>query len=276
MENKSQLKKAKRFHELHQNFLVLPNIWDPFGAILLEHMGFPAVATASASVALANGYRDGENIPFHLLLAVVKRIVQSTSLPVTVDMESGYSDTLDQLAQNVSRFLDSGVIGINLEDYCHRSKQLYAADEQCRRIEQIRETADKKGIPLFINARTDVCVKHLSSSKEENFKEAIQRGKKYLEAGADGIFLLGGFEENELVEAVSTLKAPINLLVNTKILDTQRLKQIGIRRVSLGPALFKIMVASIQDILKEVQSENLNAIKNAKITLDELNQLVKV
>src|ERR1700733_10152682 len=155
MNNISQKEKAERFHELHHSdkMLVLPNIWDPLGALLMESLEYPAIATASASVAFSNGYNDGENIPFDDLLLLLKRIVNSVSLPVTADIESGYADNDVQLKENIKLLIGSGIAGINIEDTDKKTNGLRSVETQCNKIRLIRKIADKMDIPLFINAR---------------------------------------------------------------------------------------------------------------------------
>ncbi|MEO8416003.1 MAG: isocitrate lyase/phosphoenolpyruvate mutase family protein, partial [Ginsengibacter sp.] len=153
-----QKEKATYFRELHYTgkMLVLPNIWDPIGALLLESLEYPAVATASASVAYANGYNDGENIPFNDLLILLNKITGNVAIPVTADIESGYADNDIQLRKNIQLLIDTGIAGINFEDTDKKTNALLPVETQCNRIRLIRKVSDEKGIPLFINARTDV------------------------------------------------------------------------------------------------------------------------
>src|SRR5688572_19044246 len=125
--NNSQKVKAEQFRALHQkeNILVLPNIWDPLGAALLESLGYPAVATASASVAFTNGYDDGEHIPFNEVLSRLKRVADGVNLPVTADVESGYASTEGELEKNIEKLILTGIVGINLEDHNKNANSLY-------------------------------------------------------------------------------------------------------------------------------------------------------
>lgn len=154
----NQKKKAEVFRELHHGgkMLVLPNIWDPLGALLMENLEYPAIATASASIAYSNGYNDGENIPFADLLTLLKRITGSVDIPVTADIESGYAENDSQLRENIKSLIDTGIVGINIEDTGRENNNLYPLEIQCDRIKLIREVSGEMGIPLFINARTDV------------------------------------------------------------------------------------------------------------------------
>src|SRR5215212_5032334 len=119
----SQQQKAKQFYDLHHSgkLLILPNIWDCLGAMLLEDLSYPAIATASASIAFTNGYDDGENIPFDVLLTLLKKIVSSVNVPVTADLESGYAENDIRLQENIKKLIDTGVVGINIEDVDKRT-----------------------------------------------------------------------------------------------------------------------------------------------------------
>ena len=154
----NQTDKAKRFAKLHVKGapVLLYNAWDAGSAKAIFTAGAQAIATGSWSVAAAQGYRDGEIIPIALAEQIVARITATIDAPVTVDFEGGYSDDDGELAGNISRLLDLGVIGINFEDRVVKGSGLYDIDRQARRIGAIRKAADKAGIDLFINARTDV------------------------------------------------------------------------------------------------------------------------
>ena len=154
----SQKVKAERFKKLHHGseILVLPNIWDPLGAALLESLGYPAIATASASVALTNGYEDGERIPFDEVVPRLKNIARSVYLPLTADIESGYARSNGELESNIEKLISIGVVVINLEDHDKQSDALFTLEAQCKRIQVVRKVADRMDVPLFINARTDV------------------------------------------------------------------------------------------------------------------------
>src|SRR6266480_1761963 len=154
----NQSEKAARFAALHVKGapLLLYNAWDAGSAKSILEAGAKAMATSSWSVAEAQGYRDGEAIPMELAEQMIARITATIDAPVTVDFEGGYSEDDDELAVNISRLLDLGVIGINFEDRVVKGSGLYSVERQARRIAAIRKAAEQKGIDPFINARTDV------------------------------------------------------------------------------------------------------------------------
>ena len=151
----NQTDKAKRFAELHVKGkpLLLYNACDAGSAKAILAAGATAIATSSWSVAEAQGYRDGEAIPIELAERIIERIAVTIEAPVTVDFEGGYSEDDGELADNISRLVDTGVVGINFEDRVVNGSGLYSVDRQARRIAAIRKAAEKKGVDLFINAR---------------------------------------------------------------------------------------------------------------------------
>jgi 2-methylisocitrate lyase-like PEP mutase family enzyme len=184
--------KAARFAELHVKGapLLLYNAWDAGSAKSVLDAGAKAIATSSWSVAEAQGYRDGEAIPIKLAEQIIARITATIDAPITVDFEGGYSEDDRELAENISRLLDLGVIGINFEDRVVKGSGLYEIDRQAHRVAAIRNAAQQKGIALFINARTDVFFVE-DRDPAQSVGAALQRGMAYAAAGASGFFIPG-------------------------------------------------------------------------------------
>ena len=274
----TQKEKADWFRKLHHsgNMLVLANIWDPLGALLMENLGYPAIATASAAIAYANGYNDKEKIPFNDLLKLLKRITASVNLPVTADIESGYAENDNQLQEHIKQLLDTGVVGINIEDTDHKTNSLLSIEFQCNKIRLIRKSADEMCIPLFINARTDVYLHEQNfASAEAKFDETIKRGLTYKEAGADGFFPITLKQEEEIKELIDRVKLPINIITMPGIPDLKTLGKIGVARVSLGPSLLKIAIKAIKELAQQLKDyEGLSSITGNEITSDYLKSLV--
>ena len=247
--------KAERLRDLHHGdrILVLPNIWDPGGARMLEFLGYPAVATASASVAFSLGYDDGQ-ITLDAMLDVVGRVAASVNVPVTADMESGYAEQPEEVAENIRRVLQAGAVGINLEDSVCEGEVLFDVDFQCARIRAIREMADQEGVPLVINARTDVYLPRISGTEAEKFDRALLRATAYLEAGADCFYpiLLGDLKTLEGIH--EAIRAPINVLAPACRATLGELEDAGIARISLGPALFWASQTAMRKVAVELQS----------------------
>ena len=274
----TQKEKADVFKALHHgnDILVLPNVWDPLGAALLESLDYPAVATASASVALTSGYLDGENIPFDDVTIRLKRIVNSVNLPVTADIESGYASTENELMKNIESVISTGVIGINIEDHDKDTDSLFPVDTQCKRIRAIRKVADAMHIPLFINARTDVYLRGKNFiTSHEKLRETLKRGQAYLDAGADCLFPPAMKETEALATLVSTLRCPVNVIAFPGIPDFKTLREIGVARVSLGPGFLKIAVKAMKQLAVNLKKyEGLEDVMNNEVTSEDLKRLI--
>ncbi len=274
----SQKDKAIQLHNLHHtgNLLIFPNIWDALGANLLESLNYKAVATASASIAFTNGLNDGEKIPVEKLLVILKTIVDSVSVPVTADIESGYATNEKELKERILQFLKTGIVGINIEDVNSKTGELYSTEEQCARIRTIRNTATENDIPLFINGRSDVLI---HAKKEDSagakFDALVERGFAYKEAGADCFYPMILKDQEEIEKLVKLLQMPINILSIPGIPDLKTLQKIGIARVSLGPGFLKKAIQSMKALAVQLQNlDGLDEIVNNDITTDYLKILV--
>ncbi|TCR60612.1 isocitrate lyase/phosphoenolpyruvate mutase family protein [Bosea sp. BK604] len=231
----NQVEKANQFSALHRKGspLVLFNVWDAGTAKAAQEAGAKAIATSSWAVAEAQGYRDGEDIPLPFAEEIVARIAAVAELPLTVDFEGGYSENEDDLAANVSRLLALGVVGINFEDRVVKGPGLYPVERQARRIAAIRATADKLGIPLFINARTDLFLGR-GGEPQSAIDEALERAAAYQEAGASGFFVPGLRDEKLIARVVERSELPVNLMVLDGVPAPKRLAELGVARISYG------------------------------------------
>lgn len=246
--------KEDAFHQLHRNGtpLLLPNIWDPLGAALLKDIGYPAVATSSSAMALSNGYRDGEKLPFADLLKILKRITTTVDIPVSADIERGYAASDKQLAVHIKQLIDTGITGINYEDSMHGATGLLPAEQQAESIAAIRKAADAAGSKLFINARVDVYIKGGTMSADEKLSEALRRGKAYKEAGADGLYPIMLKDRHHIETLVKQIGLPLNLTLAPGIPDLAALKSIGVARVSLASGFLRHAVHSMKDLAGQV------------------------
>jgi 2-methylisocitrate lyase-like PEP mutase family enzyme len=225
------IEKATKFHQLHQQEhpLILLNCWDAISAKGFENAGAPAVATTSAGIAWAMGYRDGEKIPLSLLFTIIERITQCVSIPVSVDFESGFATDNETLTNNIKKLLSLGVVGINIEDSF--DERLIATEDQVKKISAIRETADTYGIPLFINARTDIYWLNCFDEKQQ-YWQTLHRLSAYRDAGADGIFV-PGLTDSLVIENIATaIGLPVNVLSGTWLKEIKKTR--GISRISTG------------------------------------------
>jgi 2-methylisocitrate lyase-like PEP mutase family enzyme len=227
--------KFERFAALHVpgNPVVLFNIWDAGSAIAVAKAGAKAIATGSASVAAANGYDDGEDVPMEFAIANAKRIVDAVELPVTVDFEGGYADDPGEAARNVATLAETGAIGCNFEDQVVGTDKLYPAGQQAARIAAVRAAVGKD---FFINARTDLFLKaKMESHDEAMVDQAIERAKAYADAGASGFFVPLLADLKLLERMCSNSPLPINYMAFPGGPSTLEVAGCGISRISYGP-----------------------------------------
>ncbi|WP_219845172.1 isocitrate lyase/phosphoenolpyruvate mutase family protein [Paenibacillus sp. PCH8] len=230
--------KATLFHQLHVkgNPLVLVNVWDAGSAQTIQSAGATAIATGSWSVAATYGEQDGEALPFHLVLANLARITTSVNLPVTIDIEGGYGRFASDVKANVLQIIEQGAVGINIEDQLPTGDGLYDVEEQCLRLSAAREGAKQAGVPLFINARTDLFLQDAPEQHNEALlEEALTRSKAYAEAGASGLFVPGLQDQQWIQELCERSPLPINIMVTSAEPSPRQLAALGVARVSYGP-----------------------------------------
>jgi 2-methylisocitrate lyase-like PEP mutase family enzyme len=248
----NQVEKAARFAEFHVKGrpLLLYNAWDAGTAKAILDAGAKAIATSSWAVAEAQGYRDGEAIPITLVEQIIARIVSTIEAPVTVDFEGGYSDNEGVLAENVSRLLEFGVIGINFEDRVVQGAGLYPIDRQARRIAAIRDAAEKKGVDLFINARTDLFLGQ-PGDPAQSVGHALDRAKSYAAAGASGFFIPGLRDDALIGRICDDVAMAVNVMVMDGVPTTERLSELGVARISYGAIPYiRAMKALREEALK--------------------------
>lgn len=188
------LDKIETFRALHRKAapVLLYNVWDVGSACALAGAGAAALATSSYAVAAAQGYADGEVLPLDVVLQVARRIGHAVDRPVLIDFESGYADAPEPLADTVGKLLECDVAGLNLEDQVIGEAALYPVDQQAQRIAAVRERARARGMPVFINARTDLFLKEPDATRHAALiDEAILRAQHYRRAGADGFLYPG-------------------------------------------------------------------------------------
>lgn len=242
--------KAEAFRALHVpgKPLVLFNVWDAGSAKAARNAGARAIATSSWSVAAANGYADGEEVPFDFAMDNLARIVSATELPVTVDVESGYGKTADAVGQTIARTIEAGAVGCNLEDSYPENGELRGIAEQAERIQRARAIADRSGVPYFINARTDVFFQGPPEEHDERtLQDAIERAKAYAEAGASGIFVPGLIDSSMIARIVEAISLPLNVMVSDGLPRMDLLARAGVARVSHGARPYMALMKAFED-----------------------------
>jgi len=245
----TQSEKARLFASLHVKGapLLLYNVWDAASARAVAAAGARAIAGSSWAVAGAQGYPDGEALPFELLVTIHARIVAATALPVSADCESGYAVEPEAVAANVARLLEAGIVGINFEDQRLREGGMFAIGEQCDRIRAVRRRADAMGVELFINARTDLFLQAAEADAHRGFLPAAkERAEAYREAGASGIFVPGLVDEELLADLCASVALPVNVMMGEGTPAVPRLAALGVARVSYGGLPFALYTAALE------------------------------
>lgn len=269
--------KSERFHQLHHNgqLLVLPNIWDPFGAILLQDLGYPAVATSSSAMSWSQGFRDGEKLPFDALLLILKRIVQCVKIPVTADVETAYAANNLQLKDHIKKLIDTGIAGINFEDSRQDQPGLVPIEAQCEKINSIKKASIEAGSPLFLNARVDTYIKANYLTDEEKLKETLIRGKAYKAAGADGLYPILLKDQEPIKVVVQQTGLPVNLTMIPGLPDFEQLKTMGVARVSLASGFFKSAAFALKQTAETLlKNKNLNDVFQHMETSGYIQKLI--
>lgn len=256
-----QKEKADLFLKYHQDkeILVLLNSWDIGSSKLIEACGYKAIATTSMGIAAALGYPDCQVIKLPEMIAATTGIVNAVDVPVTVDIEAGYGNNLEEIIDAVKKIIATGIVGINIEDSIDLNPTLIDEMEFCERISAIRELSGSMGFHLVINARTDSFYVSPGSPKEK-LAESIRRGNKYREAGADCIFVQPVSDKEIISTLVKEINAPINILANPTIgagstLSVNELQDVGVARLSLGSGLMKATLALIKKVANELSEK---------------------
>jgi 2-methylisocitrate lyase-like PEP mutase family enzyme len=254
----AQVEKAARFAALHESgCFILPNAWDMPSAALIVEAGFPALATTSAGVAFAHGLPDGENIGRDRMLAVAGEIAARVPVPVTADLEAGYGPSPEDVADTVKRAIAVGLVGCNIEDADPSSRKLFEFDAAVARIRAGVNAAQEAGLPDFcLNARADPWLIGFGTP-EQNFNEAVKRANAYLTAGARSAFVPGFFDATTVGDLAKAIKGPLNVLAYTSRdgdFSLEKLRELGVRRVSLGSSLMLAAYAFTRRSLQEIAS----------------------
>lgn len=246
----SPVEKAEQFCQLHipGQPLVLFNVWDRCSAVAVAAGGARAIATGSWAVAHANGYADGEQIPFDMVIANLVRIVDAVpALPVTADIESGYGDTPQDVVETVVRSIGAGAIGCNLEDSYPDNGRLRGIAEQAARIRGARLAADASHLAYFINARTDVFFQSGPETHDEAMlTAAIERAHAYADAGASGLFVPGLVDLRLIERLCAAVPLPVNIMASSATPPLAQLAQAGVARVSHGANPYRQMMAMLE------------------------------
>jgi len=260
---------AERFHHLHrEGLLVLPNAWDAGSARLIESLGAKAIATTSAGVAWSHGFPDGDTLPWPLLRATVADIARAVRVPVSADVEGGYSNDPAAVGETVAAVIDAGAIGINIEDGAGDSELL------CAKIERAKNAGERLGVKLFVNARTDLYLRGLATN-ERRVEETLARAERYRSAGADGIFVPGLADPEEIRAVAQGSPLPLNVMAWRGLPSAAELEALGVRRLSAGAGIIQAAYAKTRRLAAAfLETGASDAVTSESKSYPEINALL--
>jgi len=251
-----QKAKADAFRARHRGprILLLPNAWDVASARVLEEAGFGAMATTSAGIAFTLGYPDGQRISREEMLRVVARIVAAVVVPVTADMEAGYGNRPEDAAKTARGVMEAGAVGMNLEDRTDdRRHPLMDLPLQLEKVAAVQEAARTAGVPIVLNARTDVFLLQVGPP-EKRYDMALQRLAAFRDAGADCVFVPGLREAEAITRLVQDLQCPVNVLAGPGFPSVPELEKLGVARVSLGSGPMRATLGLLRKMAEELKT----------------------
>ena len=243
-----------QFKNLHNQKtpLLIGNVWDVPSAKTAKKLNFRAIGTSSAAIATLLGYEDGEKMEFSELEYFVKRIALSTNLPLSVDLESGYSRHPEKIANHIKRLVHIGVVGVNLEDsIVENSRTLLDADDFSKTLSKVNELLEKENIEIFLNVRTDTFLLGCSNA----IKETKKRIRLYENAGANGIFIPCMEDASAIREIVNYSNLPINVMCMPNLPDFDILNDLGVKRISMGNFLFDNMYSQFEKTTERIVNQ---------------------
>jgi len=243
------MSKADLFQALHikSDPIVLFNVWDPGTASIVQSAGAKAIATGSWPVAAAYGVADGEIIPLATMLDNLSRIVASVDLPVSSDIEGGYSVTPSGVGDTVEQVVKAGAVGVNFEDQIVGGQGLYEIETQIARVAGAREGADRAGSNIFLNARTDLFLKAKPEEHADLMDAALERAHAYADVGANGFFAPGLTDEGLIKQLCADCPLPVNILALPHAPKPAVLADLGVARISHGPVPYRKMAAWLEE-----------------------------
>jgi 2-methylisocitrate lyase-like PEP mutase family enzyme len=239
------------FKQLHQGEspLLLANIWDVNSAKIFETSGYKAIGVSSQAVSDAFGYEDGENLPFEVLLQLAKRVAEVVSIPFSVDMEGGYSRTIDGIIKNIDHLHDAGVVGINLEDTVPgAARQFKPVAEFQKILSAVADHISRNNLQVFVNIRTDGFLLGMPNA----LADTLSRIRSYENAGADGIFVPCIVNSGDISEVVNATRLPVNVMCMSALPGFDELASLGVKRISMGPFLFNKANEHIGNMAKAI------------------------
>jgi 2-methylisocitrate lyase-like PEP mutase family enzyme len=233
----AQVERAETFARLHRpgQPLLLPNAWDVASAVTIAAAGAAAVATTSGGVAWSLGVPDAADLGAARAAAVIERIAAAVTVPVSADIEAGYGPGTDAVLATVTAVVRAGAVGVNIEDRLPGQAVLLDPAEQADRLAAARTAADRLGVPLWINARTDVFLAGQGPAGRL-LAAAADRAVAYAAAGADSIFV-PGLTDTAAIARLAAGPLPVAVMAGPGAPSAAELAAAGAARISLGTAI---------------------------------------
>ena len=256
MNTAQQAQQAERFRAMHRGplLLLLPNAWDAVSARICAAAGFAVIATTSGGVSWALGYADGEAAPWDEVVAATRRIVRAVSVPITADIEAGFGDTPEAVGKSVGEIIAAGAVGVNLEDGTPRAAApIRPLADAAERIRAARAAANAAGVPIVINARTDLYLRNIGDPAAR-FDETVERGKAYLAAGADCVYPIGLRDPETMGRLVKALAAPINVNVRAGSPSVSELEALGVARASTASQIALVAASATREAAQQLKA----------------------
>jgi 2-methylisocitrate lyase-like PEP mutase family enzyme len=274
MDKAEQAAKAEAFRALHRGppLLLMANAWDAVSARIFEVEGFAAVATTSGGVSWALGYPDGEAAPWDEVVGQTARIARAVSVPVTADIEAGFGATPEAVGRSIADIIGAGAAGVNLEDGMPGPTPIRTVEDAVARIRAAREAARTAGVPIVINARTDLYLKQIGD-EASRFDQAVARGKAYLAAGADCVYPITLRDPATIGRLAKALGAPININVRAGYPSVAELEALGVARVTTATQITLMALATTRQVAREIKATGRFDAINPAIGHPEMQQL---
>jgi 2-methylisocitrate lyase-like PEP mutase family enzyme len=273
----SQIDKAVDFRLRHRGVgvLLLPNAWDVASARVLEEVGFSAIATTSAGIAFSLGYPDGQRVSREEMMARIGRIARAVQVPVTADVEWGYGSSAEEIARTTREVIETGAVGMNLEDTSGRADQpLLPLDQVLEKIKAVRETAAALQVPLVVNARTDVYLLE-AGNPDADYAEAVRRLIAFRDAGADCVFAPGLKDADTIARLVKDVACPVNILAVPGTPSIEELRKLGVARVSVGSGFMRATLGALRAMGEELKNSGTYSALAGGIPYKDVNEILE-
>ncbi len=270
----TQFEKGRAFRALHgrDRAFIIPNPWDVGTARLLAHLGFEALATTSAGYAFSLGQQDN-TIGRDQMMAHVSAIVSATDLPVSADLENGFGDDPDTVAETIRRAAAAGLVGGSIEDvFWRQASRLYDLEHAADRVRAAVEVVRALPFPFTLTARAE---NYLVGRPD--LKDTIARLQAYQTAGADVLYAPGLTSHDDIAAVVSSVDRPVNVVMGLQgvQLSVAALSAIGVKRVSVGSALSRAALGAFLRAAREMREHGTFAFADDAVSYREINDLFK-